>query len=101
MLHRWLHGLRERIAGTFNEVQNTERNLEGLLRKTVLGLTTHVICAVALASNSQVPHMLSCSYCANTESDQGEWSVSSGCPCRHSWASLLFKCPGCPPTLSY
>lgn len=44
---RWLNGLRERIEGTFNVVQNTGRNLERLLRKTVLGLITHVIAKVA------------------------------------------------------
>lgn len=40
---QWLNGLRERIEGVFNEIQNTGRNLEKLLRKTVTGLTTHVI----------------------------------------------------------
>lgn len=39
----WLNALRERIEGLFNEVQNTGRNLERLLRKTVQGLATHVI----------------------------------------------------------
>ncbi len=39
----WLNALRERIEGVFNEVQNTGRNLERLLRKTVIGLATHVI----------------------------------------------------------
>lgn len=40
---QWLNALRERIEGVFNEVQNTGRHLERLLRKTVIGLTTHVI----------------------------------------------------------
>jgi hypothetical protein len=40
---RWLNSLRERIEGAFNEVQNTGRNIERLLRKTIVGLTTHVI----------------------------------------------------------
>lgn len=40
---QWLNGLRERIEGVFNEVQNSGRNLERLLRKTVIGLVTHVI----------------------------------------------------------
>lgn len=44
---RWLNALRERIEGAFNELQNTGRNLEHLLRKTVVGLTTHVIAKVA------------------------------------------------------
>ncbi len=39
----WLSALRERIEGVFNELQNTGRNLERLLRKTVIGLATHVI----------------------------------------------------------
>jgi hypothetical protein len=38
-----LHRVRERIEGAFNEVGNTGRNLERLLRKTVIGLCTHVI----------------------------------------------------------
>jgi len=40
---RWLNGLRERIEGTFHELQNTGRHLEHLLAKTVLGLCTRVI----------------------------------------------------------
>jgi hypothetical protein len=40
---RLLNKVRERIEGTFNEIQNTGRNLERLLRKTVQGLSTHVI----------------------------------------------------------
>lgn len=43
---RWLNSLRERIEGVFNELQNTGRNLERLLRKTVTGLATHVIAKV-------------------------------------------------------
>jgi hypothetical protein len=45
-LDRWLNSLRERIEGVFNELQNTGRNLERLLRKTVTGLVTHVIAKV-------------------------------------------------------
>lgn len=41
-LDLWLNTLRERIEGVFNEIQNTGRNLERLLRKTILGLATHV-----------------------------------------------------------
>lgn len=40
---RWLNRIRERIEGLFNEVQNTGRNLERLLAKTVLGTATRVI----------------------------------------------------------
>lgn len=43
---RWLNALRERIEGAFNEIQNTGRNLERLLRKTVTGLCTHVIAKI-------------------------------------------------------
>jgi hypothetical protein len=42
-LDRWLNSLRERIEGVFHEVQNTGRNIERLLAKTVLGLCTRVI----------------------------------------------------------
>lgn len=40
---RWLSRIRERIEGVFHEVQNTGRNLERLLAKTVVGLCTRVI----------------------------------------------------------
>lgn len=43
---RWLNGIRERIEGVFNELQNTGRHLEHLLRKTVSGITGHVIAKV-------------------------------------------------------
>jgi len=43
---RLLNKVRERIEGTFNEIQNTGRNLERLLRKTVRGLSTHVAAKV-------------------------------------------------------
>lgn len=43
---QWLNSLRERIEGAFNVLQNTGRNLERLLRKTVLGLVTHVIAKI-------------------------------------------------------
>lgn len=39
---RLLGHFRERIEGVFNEVQNTGRHLERLLRKTVRGLCVHV-----------------------------------------------------------
>ncbi len=38
---RLLNHFRQRIEGVFNEVQNTGRNLERLLRKTTSGLFTH------------------------------------------------------------
>jgi Transposase DDE domain len=42
-LDRWLSSVRERIEGVFHEIQNTGRNIERLLTKTVLGLCTRVI----------------------------------------------------------
>ncbi len=42
-LDHWLSKTRERIEGVFHEIQNTGRNLERLLCKTVLGLATRVI----------------------------------------------------------
>ncbi len=43
---RLLSSVRERIEGSFNELQNTGRNMERLLAKTVTGLTTRVIAKV-------------------------------------------------------
>ena len=40
---RWLSKIRERIEGVFHEIQNTGRNLERLLAKTVWGLRTRVV----------------------------------------------------------
>jgi hypothetical protein len=42
-LDRWLSSVRKRIEGVFHEIQNTGRNIERLLTKTVLGLCTRVI----------------------------------------------------------
>ena len=42
-LDRWLSKISERIEGVFHEVQDTGRNIERLLAKTVVGLTTRVI----------------------------------------------------------
>ena len=41
-----LNGLRERIEGVFHELQNTGRNLERLLAKTVDGLATRLIAKI-------------------------------------------------------
>ncbi len=41
-----LNGLRERIEGVFHELQNTGRNLERLLAKTVAGLASRLITKV-------------------------------------------------------
>jgi hypothetical protein len=42
-----LCSIRERIEGAFNEIQNTGRNLERLLAKTIVGLCTRVIAKIA------------------------------------------------------
>jgi hypothetical protein len=42
-LDRWLSSVRERIEGVFHEIQNTGRNIERLLAKTILGLCTRII----------------------------------------------------------
>jgi hypothetical protein len=44
---RWLNRQRERIEGVFHEVQDTVRNLERLLTKTVVGLCTRVAAKMA------------------------------------------------------
>jgi hypothetical protein len=41
-----LSSVRARIEGSFNELQNTGRNMERLLAKTVIGPTTRVIAKV-------------------------------------------------------
>jgi hypothetical protein len=40
---RWLNSIRERVEGVFHEIQNTGRNIERLLAKTVTGLATRII----------------------------------------------------------
>ena len=50
---KWLNSARERIEGVFNELQNTGRNLERLLAKTVIGLATRVIAKMT-------SHLLKC-----------------------------------------
>jgi hypothetical protein len=40
---RWLNRLRLRIEGLFNEIQNVGKNLERLLAKTVLGLSSRIV----------------------------------------------------------
>lgn len=44
---RWPNGLRLRIEGLFNEIQNVGKNLERLLAKTVLGLCARVVAKMA------------------------------------------------------
>ena len=43
---RILNSVRERVEGSFNELQNTGRNMERLLAKTVIGLSTRIIAKV-------------------------------------------------------
>jgi transposase len=40
---RWLNGLRLRIEGLFNQIQNVGRNVERLLAKTVCGLCARIV----------------------------------------------------------
>lgn len=42
VFERWLNGLRLRIEGLFNEIQNVGKNVERLLAKTILGLCARV-----------------------------------------------------------
>ena len=46
-LDRWLNSIRERIEGVFNEIQNTGRNLERLLAKTMRGLCARLTAKMA------------------------------------------------------
>ena len=50
-----LNRVRERIEGAFNELQNTGRNIERLLAKTVVGLGTRLI---AKATNHLLKYLL-------------------------------------------
>ena len=40
---RWLNGIRLRIEGLFNEIQNLGKNVERLLAKTILGLCARIV----------------------------------------------------------
>jgi hypothetical protein len=44
---RWLNGLRLRIEGLFNEIQNIGKNVERLLAKTVIGLCARIVAKMA------------------------------------------------------
>ncbi|MGD1920477.1 MAG: IS982 family transposase [Pleurocapsa sp.] len=46
-LKRLINKVRQRIEGVFHEIQNTGRNPERLLNKTVQGLTTHMSAKIA------------------------------------------------------
>ena len=63
-LDRWLSSVRERIEGVFHEIQNTGRNIERLLTKTVLGLCTRII---AKMSSHLLRHLLLIDFGVNVQ----------------------------------
>jgi hypothetical protein len=63
-LDRWLSSVRERIEGAFHEIQNTGRNIERLLAKTVVGLCTRVI---AKMTSHLLRHLLLVDYGVNVQ----------------------------------
>ena len=54
-LDRWWCAVRERIESLFHELQNTGRNIERLLAKTVLGLCTRM---TAMITSHVLKHLL-------------------------------------------
>jgi hypothetical protein len=63
-LDRWLRSVRERIEGVFYEIQNTGRNIERLLSKTVVGLCTRVI---AKMTSHLLRHLLRVDFGVNVQ----------------------------------
>jgi hypothetical protein len=63
-LDRWLNSIRERIEGVFHEIQNTGRNIERLLAKTIWGLSTRV---VAKMTSHLVRHLLQIDFGVNVQ----------------------------------
>ena len=63
-LDRWLSSVRERIEGVFHEIQNTGRNIERLLAKTVVGLCTRVI---AKMTSHLLRHLLRVDFGVNVQ----------------------------------
>jgi hypothetical protein len=63
-LDRWLSSVRERIEGVFHEIQNTGRNIERLLSKTVVGLCTRVI---AKMTSHLLRHLLRIDFGVNVQ----------------------------------
>ena len=61
---RWLSAMRERIEGVFHEIQNTGRNIERLLAKTVSGLCTRVI---AKMTSHLLRHLLRIDFIVNVQ----------------------------------
>jgi hypothetical protein len=63
-LDRWLSSIRERIEGVFHEIQNTGRNIERLLAKTILGLCTRII---AKMTSHLLRHLLRIDFGVNVQ----------------------------------
>jgi DDE family transposase len=61
---RWLSAIRERIEGVFHEIQNTGRNLERLLAKTVSALCTRII---AKMTSHLLRHLLRIDFHVNVQ----------------------------------
>jgi hypothetical protein len=61
---RWLSAMRERIEGVFHEIQNTGRNIERLLAKTVSGLCSRVI---AKMTSHLLRHLLRIDFNVNVQ----------------------------------
>lgn len=61
---RWLSAVRERIEGVFHEIQNTGRNIERLLAKTVSGLCARVI---AKMTSHLLRHLLRIDFHVNVQ----------------------------------
>jgi len=63
-LDQWLSCIREHIEAVFHEVQNTGRNIERLLAKTVVGLCTRVI---AKMTSHLLRHLLHIDFGVNVQ----------------------------------
>ena len=61
---RWLSATRERIEGVFHEIQNTGRNIERLLAKTVSGVCTRII---AKMTSHLLRHLLRIDFSVNVQ----------------------------------
>lgn len=63
-LDRWLSSIRECIEGVFHEIQDTGRNIERLLTKTMIGLCTRII---AKMTSHLLNHLLLIDFHVNME----------------------------------
>jgi hypothetical protein len=70
-VERLLNRVRERIEGVFHEIQNTGRNIERLLAKTVVGLTTRVIAKV---TSHLLRYLLKVRFAIDIQSFQSEFA---------------------------